>query len=98
MTFVVRNARAGRSFLRDLRGLPDLDPDYIQFGCAEWFWDRQVNSYVGQVEPAWERNRDSLEVDIATALRLEKVRDRFFDQLDALAQLNREAGKVSRGP
>ena len=50
MAFVVRNGGAGQSFLRDLRGMPALEPGNVQFGCAEWFWARQVNSCVVQVE------------------------------------------------
>jgi hypothetical protein len=92
MAFVVRNASAGQSFLRDLRGMPALDRDYVQFGCAEWFWARQVNSYVVQIEPAWGRDKDSLEVDISVALRLEDIRDRFFDQLHDIAQRHIETG------
>ena len=92
MAFVVRNDGAGQSFLRDLRGMPALNPGYVQFGCAEWFWARQVNSYVVQVEPVWGRDTDSLEVDISVALRLEDVRDRFFDQLNDIAQRHAETG------
>ena len=96
MTFVVRNDGAGLGFLRDLRGMPALDPGYVQFGCAEWFWARQVNSYVVQVEPVWGRDKDSLEMDISVALLLEGVRDRFFDQLDDIAQRHVETVKKQR--
>jgi hypothetical protein len=45
------DSRSGREFLRWLKQLPEIDPQYIQFGCAEWFWERNPNSYVLQVEP-----------------------------------------------
>jgi hypothetical protein len=76
MAFVVRNGGAGQSFLRDLRGMPALEPGNVQFGCAEWFWARQVNSCVVQVEPVGGCDTDSPEVDISVALHLEGVRDR----------------------
>ena len=47
----VQENQQGRLLLDDLRGLCLLDSQHIQLGCAEWFWERQVNSYVVQVEP-----------------------------------------------
>lgn len=29
-----------------------IEPDYLQFGSADWFWERWLNSYALQVEPA----------------------------------------------
>ncbi len=43
--------RSRRDSFHDLRQIPAIDPEYIQFGCAEWFWEAQVNSYALQVEP-----------------------------------------------
>ncbi|MCD4796784.1 MAG: hypothetical protein K8R49_06425, partial [Candidatus Cloacimonetes bacterium] len=46
----IRNNEQGRTFLQELKKIPAIDPDYVQFGCADWFWEQQVNSYVLQVE------------------------------------------------
>ena len=40
----------GERFLDRIKTIVDIDPAYVQFGCAQWFWDQQVNSYVIQVE------------------------------------------------
>ena len=42
----LENSTQGKELLEDLRAIPAADPGYIQFGSAEWFWTRQVNSYV----------------------------------------------------
>ncbi|MBW1743914.1 MAG: hypothetical protein JRJ47_10890, partial [Deltaproteobacteria bacterium] len=34
----IHNSDRGRLLLEDLRAIPSIDPDYVQFGCAEWFW------------------------------------------------------------
>jgi hypothetical protein len=74
----IANSDAGRNLLQDLRGVPAIDPDYVQFGCAEWFWERQVNSYALQVEPERFMNRDEARVGYQEALHLQYVRGLFF--------------------
>ena len=98
LTIVVRDDSAGQDLLRDLRAIPAISPAYIQFGCAEWFWARQVNSYVVQVEPVWGCTKDRLFVDFPTALLLEKVRDRFFDRLEEIARVHAGTGECRRDP
>ncbi|MBL7199587.1 MAG: hypothetical protein ISS56_05520 [Anaerolineae bacterium] len=82
----VENSRSGVTFLRDLGGIPRIDPEYVQFGCAEWFWERQVNSYVLQVEPARSATKDRINVGYGEALHLQKVRDAFWNELCLLVQ------------
>ena len=51
IAFCIDNSDLGRMLFDDLKGIADIDPENIQFCCAEWFWKRQVNSYALQVEP-----------------------------------------------
>jgi hypothetical protein len=69
-----------------LRDIPSIEPEYIQFGCSEWFWERQVNSYALQVEPKDYMTKDRLTLDYWEALHIEKVRKKFFAQLRKLVQ------------
>lgn len=86
----IENSRCGRDLFRRLGRIPACDPEYIQFGCADWFWNQQVNSYVLQVTPGRNRAQDSFEVDYQEALVIEKVKDRFFDRLRHLLKEKRE--------
>jgi len=36
----LQNSESGRRLFHDLSKIPEIDPEYIQFGCAEWFWKR----------------------------------------------------------
>jgi hypothetical protein len=80
----LEESHSGREFLRWLRQLPEIDHQYIQFGCAEWFWERNQNSYVLQVEPAEHMLKDKCTVAFQEALHIEKVRDKFYDRLMTL--------------
>ena len=62
------------------------DPDYVQLGSADWFWDRHVNSYALQVEPARFMCMDEAVLDHVEALRVQERRDRFFQDLAELLQ------------
>jgi len=75
---------AGERLLEALAGIPDLDPDNIQFGSATWFWERQVNSYALQVEPDRFKRRDQAVLEYGEALRIERLRARFFERLAAV--------------
>ncbi len=77
----IENSDLGRALFQDLRQIPAIDPEYIQFGCATWFWNRQVNSYALQVEPRQHMTKDKATVDYKQALHIEKVRNEFFAQL-----------------
>ena len=84
LAFCVENNESGRSFVDDLKAVQRIDPEYIQFGCAEWFWDYCVNSYVLQVEPERHANEDSCDVRLEEAVHLESMRDRFYNAVDRL--------------
>jgi len=82
----IENSKSGKTLFELLRRIPETDPEYIQFGCAEWFWGRQVNSYALQVEPRRYMTKDQVRIGYQEALHVEKVRNRFFDQLNKLVK------------
>jgi hypothetical protein len=82
----IENSKQGKFIFQHFRDIPSIDPEYVQFGCAEWFWERQVNSYALQVEPKRHMTKDRLSVDYWEAIHIEKVRNKFFTQLKKLVQ------------
>ncbi len=80
----IENSELGSNLLKNLEKIPTIDPEYIQFGCAEWFWKRQINSYALQVEPKRHMTKDTAFVDYNEALHIEKVRNEFFVNLNKL--------------
>jgi hypothetical protein len=89
----INNNEAGARLLKDLEDLTRIDPDYIQFGCAEWFWERQVNSYVLQVEPERHKMRDKAVVSFQEASHIEEIRNQFLDELRKMVY-ERNSGMV----
>lgn len=75
------NSEPGKKLLARLQEMTKIDPDYIQVGCADWFWQQQVNSYVLQVEPKRFMRKDRAVVEYEEALHLEKVRNELFSCL-----------------
>jgi hypothetical protein len=39
IAFCIENSDSGRVFLDALKGIAEIDPENIQFCCAEWFWE-----------------------------------------------------------
>jgi hypothetical protein len=74
----------GRTFRDALSSLVGIDPDYVQFGSPGWFWDQWVNSYALQVEPYAQRCSDEARLDAEEGRHVERIRDQFFAQLQAL--------------
>jgi hypothetical protein len=74
----------GIALLADLGDVPSLDPDYVQFGCGDWFWHRQVNSYALQVEPKRYETEDEVCIAYEEALHIQAVRDSVFSALERL--------------
>jgi hypothetical protein len=81
VAFCVDAGARGRVFLERLSRVPEIDPAYVQFGSADWFWDQWVNSYALQVEPAAHRFQDQAVLTAGEALRVQRARDRFFEEL-----------------
>ncbi len=82
IAFCIENSKSGRIFFDRLQEIPIIDPEYIQFGCAEWFWERQCNSYVLQVEPRRYKTKDKINIEHQEALHIEKIRNEFFKELE----------------
>lgn len=82
----IENNAPGKRLLGKLANIPAADPCYVQFGSAEWFWKRQINSFVLQVEPARFAARDKVSISFEEARLLERVRDRFFQVLRKMIQ------------
>lgn len=77
----IANSASGRGLLEALKEITDIDPKNIQFGCADWFWKRQINSYALQVEPNRFKHKDTAILDFKEALHIEKIRNTFFIRL-----------------
>ncbi len=76
----------GRKLYSHLDKIPALDPEYIQFGCAEWFWEQQVNSFALQVEPRRFMYEDQAAIPYQEALHIEQVRDIFGRELEGIVK------------
>lgn len=81
LAFCVDNSAKGKEILALLKGVTSVDPDNIQFCCAEWFWERQKNSYALQVEPDRFKRWDTADISYKEALKVEQVRGQFFQRL-----------------
>ena len=87
----VDNCEEGASLIEALQGLCIIDPDYVQFGCATWFWNLQVNSYALQVEPDRFKTKDRIWVAYQEALHLQRVRDECYQKLGEILDQRVEA-------
>ena len=96
VAFCLENSTQGKDLLEDLRAILAVDPGYIQFGSAEWFWARQVNSYVLQVGPERFKDEDQATIDYQEALHVQEVRDNFFSKLRKLL-LTQQKGIQKKG-
>ena len=82
VAFCVDASPDGKRLLNMLRDIPSrVDRDNVQFGCAQWFRDRCVNSYVLQIQPSGRADVDSLTVTRREALRIQSARNRFWDTM-----------------
>jgi len=77
----IQNDDRGKILLEKLSNIPSIDPEYVQFGCAEWFWKKQVNSYALQVEPKRYKTKDRVSISYKEALHIEKIRNTVFTEL-----------------
>jgi hypothetical protein len=81
LALCLEESEAGRRLRSLLEQVPEIDPEYIQFGSPDWFWDRWINSYALQVEPERLKDRDVALIEHDEALRVQEVRGRFFKRL-----------------
>jgi len=84
VAFCIENSKSGKDLLDGLTNVTVFDPENIQICCAEWFWQRQVNSYALQVEPDRYKSEDKVILDYQEALTIEKIRNEFFVRLREL--------------
>jgi len=82
----IQNDDRGKILLEKLSNIPSIDPEYVQFGCAEWFWEKQVNSYALQVEPQRYKTKDRISISYKEALYIEKIRNEVFMELKKIIQ------------
>ena len=82
IAFCLEESILGKQLFKNLMDIPSIDPDYIQVGCAGWFWQRQINSYALQVEPKRFMEKDSCKLDYEEVVHVQKVRDAFFLKID----------------
>ena len=80
----IQNNVSGRALFDDLADIPAIDPAYIQFGCAEWFWKTDPNTYALQVEPERYMYKDKAQIEYQEALHIEKIKSEFFSALEKL--------------
>lgn len=81
IAFAIANSDVGRRFKHALGEVVAIDKDNIQFCSADWFWEKQVNTYALQVEPDRFKHQDTALLDDAEARRVEAARNRFFDHI-----------------
>ena len=86
IAFCIENSLLGRELFESLKRITAIDPEYVQFCCAEWFWKKQINSYAMQVEPDRFKRKDTAVVDFKEALHIEKIRNEFFVRLYELTE------------
>lgn len=84
IAFCIENSTSGIDLIEKLKKIPLIDSVYIHFGSADWFWKRQVNSYILQVEPDPYKYHDTALLPYKEALYTEKIRNAFFDKLNGL--------------
>lgn len=80
----IENGNQGSYLFESLKKITDINPENIQFCCAGWFWNRQVNSYALQVEPDRFKHQDKAVLNYMEALIIEKIRDEFFVRFQEL--------------
>ncbi|MFC2084699.1 hypothetical protein ACFLS9_06555 [Bacteroidota bacterium] len=71
----------GEKLLQQLENTTLINPEYIQFGCADWFWKKQVNSYALQVAPKKFMFEDKFTINFQQALIIEKIKKTLFTEL-----------------
>ena len=90
IAFCIENSASGRGLFEALKEITAIDPENVQFCCAEWFWKKQINSYALQVEPDRFKRKDTAIIDFKEALHIEKIRNIFFTRLYELLENAKE--------
>lgn len=92
LALCIQEGEGGSALLADLAGLRSIAPSCVQVGCAEWFWARQVNSFVLQIGPEAHRGRDRIRIGYGEARGLEQVRNAVLAGLGELVKRHWRSG------
>jgi hypothetical protein len=84
IAFCIENSCRGRSLRQSLAEIAASAPDYVQFGSADWFWDRWPNTYALQVMPIAYKLKDETILDPLEAVQTQEVRGLFFTRLRSM--------------
>jgi len=82
----LENSPRGERLRTALAQFTAIDPEYVQFGSPDWFWQRHLDSYALQVEPARFATQDVAIIEHQEALRVQEVKGRFLARLEELVQ------------
>ena len=100
VAFCLEDSARGRAFGEALARLTAVDPAFVQYGSADWFWEQWPNSYTLQVEPEEHRFQDQAVLTAAEARHTQEVSDRFFDEIRRVLteEARRPTGQKLSGP
>ena len=85
LALCLEDSAPGIRLISLLEQVPEIGAGYIQFGSPRWFWEQHPNSYALQVEPECFCDRDAVTIEYQEALRMQSIRDRFFERLAEIA-------------
>jgi len=84
LALCLENNKNGRKLYSGLENVAAGEPEYIQFGSPDWFWNRHSNSYALQVEPKRFAKSDAAIIGYQEGLTVQRIRNLFFDRLEEL--------------
>ena len=84
LALCIEDSKPGRRLFARLKSCTRIDPDFVQFGCAEWFWQHQINSYALQIAPKRHICKDRMLLGENEARHVEKIRNRVYHRLKEL--------------
>lgn len=86
MAVCLENSKRGRKLWKTLAAVTGIEPEFIQFGSAAWFWQQWPNSFALQVEPSTSMCKDEVVLASREARYIQELRGRFFEALRTLLQ------------